>query len=68
MVLTGDRELRKAAKIEALPVGGTIWVVEHLVEQEIINKQYAFSAYRSMQEKGRRLPWDAVYERLGGLR
>ena len=46
---------------------GTIWVIEHLIEHKIITKQRALSAYQTMQEKGRRLPWDLAYERLKDL-
>lgn len=67
VLLTGDQDLRNAAKAETTPVKGTIWVIEHLIKHKIISTQRAFSAYQAMQEEDRRLPWDLARKRLRDL-
>lgn len=63
-LLTGDKALRKAAESEAVVVKGTLWVVEQMVEQKLIDKARAFDAYDRMEQAGRRLPWQKARARL----
>ena len=63
-LLTGDRALREAAKNECLDVYGTIWVVNQMVKHSVIDADEARCAYSRMQEKGRRLPWQAALSAL----
>lgn len=56
-LLTGDRELKKAAEAEAVVVSGTIWLIEQMIHQGLINVDQARQAYQNMRAAGRRLPW-----------
>ncbi|MFA7350060.1 MAG: PIN domain-containing protein [Methylotenera sp.] len=66
-LITGDRNLRKAAETEQVQVYGTLWIIEHLVQHDIINKPQAHSAYDRMEQYGRRLPWAEAHLRINNL-
>lgn len=63
-LLTGDQNLRKAAEQEQVEVKGTLWVVENLVSDGIIDLASARQAYARMKANGRRLPWEQAETRL----
>ena len=67
-LLTGDRALRTVAGIEGIVVMGTIWVVEKLLEHELVTLHVAEEAFRRMRESGRRLPWDRAENMLERFR
>ncbi len=56
-LLTGDKDLRMAAKKESVEVHGTIWIVEQLLNQKLIDRQKAKGSFEIMKAKGSRLPW-----------
>jgi len=56
-LLTGDKNLRKAAENEQVEVHGTLWVVDSLLQHQLITPETARAAYQKMKVKGRRLPW-----------
>ena len=66
-LLTGDKDLRQAAEAEKVKVKGTLWLVEALVLQHIINIQTAKHSYEQMEANGRRLPWKQAHQRLNEL-
>jgi hypothetical protein len=41
-------------------VHGTIWIIEQLLNQKIIQKTQAKGCFNAMKDKGRRLPWSDV--------
>lgn len=63
-LLTGDRRLRKAAEDESIRVYGTLWLMERMHAEGIIQHKRAEQAYAQMQRQGRRLPWDDVKKQL----
>jgi predicted nucleic acid-binding protein len=63
-LLTGDKDLRDAAKQENAEVKGTLWLMERMIEQKIISIAQAWQAYALMQQAGRRLPWKEAEKRL----
>ncbi|MCF6225619.1 MAG: PIN domain-containing protein [Xanthomonadales bacterium] len=63
-LLTGDRALRVAAKNEGIPVHGTLWLTEQMIEHQIISIIQAHEAYIRMKDSGSRLPWKLAFERL----
>lgn len=68
-LLTGDKALRKAAikeKVE-VKVKGTLWLMEELVNHQLISKQQVIQAFDDMKEAGSRLPWDEVGKLLKRL-
>jgi predicted nucleic acid-binding protein len=66
-LVTGDRNLRRAAEAEEVDVYGTLWLVERLLEHSIINKTQAHVAYERMEQRGRRLPWAEAHQRIDNL-
>lgn len=63
-LLTGDQALREASRAEGIEVVGTIWLVSGLLRDKIITKKDARTAYNTMKESGRRLPWAEVDKQL----
>jgi len=67
-LLTGDQALRVAAEQEDVELKGTIWVVEKLITEGIIDCDNAMEAFNTMQAQGRRLPWTKAYQMVESLR
>lgn len=67
-LLSGDRRLRNAATQEQVTVHGTLWLLESLIQHEIINLAKLETAYVLLQAEHRRLPWDEVTRQLKQLR
>ncbi len=63
-LLTGDKDLRVAAKKEGVEVHGTIWIIEELLNQKMIQKSQATGSFDAMRAKGSRLPWGDVEKLL----
>ncbi len=66
-LLTGDNALRKAAKKEQVTVRGTLWLVEQMIEQQLISIDEARKAYQLMKKSGSRLPWKMVEDQLSKI-
>jgi predicted nucleic acid-binding protein len=64
-LLTGDRDLRAAAKDERIEVRGTLWIVEELLKAKLIEQEQARKSFDSMKAKGSRLPWGDIEKLLG---
>lgn len=67
-LLTGDQALREAANAEGIELRGTLWLIETLVERNIITVDRASAAYGEMKRGGRRLPWSEVDKQIKRLR
>lgn len=63
-LLTGDKDLRIAAKKEGVEVHGTLWIIEELLNQKIIQQSQAKGSFDAMKVKGSRLPWGDVEKLL----
>lgn len=63
-LLTGDKNLRIAAKKEGIEVHGTIWLIKELLHHRIILYPEAKSSFDTMRIKGSRLPWRDAEELL----
>ena len=63
-LLTGDAALRSAAEAERVEVKGTVWLVTEMVRKQCITATVARVAYKTMQEQGRRLPWELAHSML----
>lgn len=59
-LLTGDKDLRIAAKKEGVEVHGTLWIIEELLNRKFIHKSQAKGSFDAMKVKGSRLPWGDV--------
>ena len=56
-LLTGDKNLRVAAKKEGVEVHGTIWLIEQLLNRKLLEHTQAKASFDAMKAKGSRLPW-----------
>ena len=56
VLLTGDGHLRKAAEKEKVPVHGTLWILDELVQRLIVSPRNAAQALEKMRARGSRLP------------
>ncbi len=63
-LLTGDKDLRQAAKSEKIDVRGTVWLVKKMYEAGLISITEAESAFSAMRAKGSRLPWKEIEEMI----
>jgi predicted nucleic acid-binding protein len=63
-LLTGDKDLRIAAKKEGVEVHGSLWIIEELLNRKMIQQSQAKSSFDAMKIKGSRLPWGDVEKLL----
>jgi rRNA maturation endonuclease Nob1 len=63
-LLTGDKNLRRAADQEGVQVHGTIWLVSEMLREKIIQATVAHTAFQKMKDAGSRLPWDEANKLL----
>jgi len=56
LLLTGDKHLSKAAEKEKIRVHGTLWLLDRLVEKQVITSLQASSTLNLMLQNSRRLP------------
>lgn len=59
-LLTGDRKLRLEAENQGVEVHGTIWVIERLVEQNLINVERGVYLLETLKQANSSLPLDAI--------
>ena len=64
MLLTGDGPLRAAAENEGVEVHGVIWIVDAMVQQNILSPADAATALERMIEAGSWLPRDECQDRI----
>ncbi len=67
-LLSGDGKLRKAAESEGVPVHGTLWVLDKLVELSVIKPHRAASSLDEILACGARLPQQECHRRLSKWR
>ncbi len=63
-LLTGDGELRKAAKKERVEVHGILWLLDVMVERKVITPARAIKALKLMLANGSRLPQEECRKRF----
>ena len=64
LLLTGDNRLRKLAEADNVHVAGILFVLDSLVENDIISAGYAAECLELLKETNRRLPQAEVDKRL----
>jgi len=64
LLLTGDGALRSAALSERVDVHGTLWLMDRLVELNIISRPEGANSIQLMIESGRWLPREEVAARI----
>lgn len=68
VIISGDKKLRKAAKAKKLEVHGTLWVIDQLVQNNLIGSAEAKESLELIMQKNPRLPVEqcnALLERWG---
>lgn len=56
VLVTGDGNLRKAAEEQGITVRGSLWLLDRMVEENLLDPIAAARALDQMLERGRRLP------------
>lgn len=64
VLLSGDKDLRKAAQIEKVTCRGTLWLLEELVLNKVFPPTHAALLLERMFLLGRRLPSDESSRRI----
>lgn len=67
-LVTGDKRLRKAADQEQVEKRGTVWLLEQMLEHQLITVQQAEAARDLMRQAGSRLPWDKLDQLIDRFR
>ena len=60
LLLTGDKKLRAEAEDHGVEVHGTIWVIESLIEKELINKAKGIKLLELLKQVNSSLPFDEI--------
>lgn len=55
-LVTGDRRLNELARAQGLPVHGMLWVLDEMVNHQVLTAIQAATALRKMLDQGARLP------------
>ena len=63
-LMTGDRPLRLYAESLNVSVHGTLWILDQLVEHEMLTKSIALSKLKLLLKKDRRLPLKECEDRF----
>lgn len=64
ILLTGDGNLRHCAERAGVEVRGTLWILDQLVEADLLVRSEAASVLEKMVAEGRRLPVDDCAQRF----
>jgi hypothetical protein len=56
--------MRKLAQEKGRGVHGIVWLVEQILNAELVKPNRARLAYDAMRKAGRRLPWEEVEEQF----
>jgi len=59
-LLTGDKALKGVAEQLNVQVHGTIWLVQQMIQHNIISVENARVAFDRMRSAGSRLPWKEI--------
>ncbi len=63
-LLTGDSKLKQLAIVEGITVHGTLWLVDTMYNNSLINVVDAENAYKKMLDDGSRLPEKEIQKQL----
>jgi predicted nucleic acid-binding protein len=64
LLLTGDKRLRTIAESKGLTVCGIFWVLDQLVETNVLSKSAACSLLQILISKNKRLPANEYDQRI----
>ena len=63
-LLSGDGSLRTAADSEGVEIHGTLWLIEALLQANLVPIARIVAAYDAMRWDGSRLPWEAIQAQI----
>lgn len=63
ILLSGDKQLRKVSKAKGITVCGIFWLLDQLIETEIITKQEGCLFLNDLILKNKRLPQEEIEKR-----
>lgn len=63
ILLSGDKQLRKVSEAKGITVCGIFWLLDQLIETEIITKQEACLFLNDLILKNKRLPQEEIEKR-----
>lgn len=55
-LVTGDRRLNELARAQGVCVHGVLWILDEMLEQQLLTASQAAAALRKMLDRGARLP------------
>ena len=64
MLLTGDKDLRRFAKTRRTEVHGTLWILDQLIDKQLLAPQQAAQKLQELLNTKRRLPKHECQKRL----
>lgn len=63
-LITGDGQLRRLSESEGVQVHGTVWIIEQMLNANVITCDQCERSYQLMRDDGSRLPWDDIDEQI----
>ncbi|MFH1700886.1 MAG: PIN domain-containing protein [Candidatus Zixiibacteriota bacterium] len=64
LLITGDKDLRKMAEKSGLECHGILWLLDQIVDKNILSKKFAYRALSQIIKSGGYLPEKEVHKRL----
>lgn len=65
-LVTGDRHLREAAEAEGIEVSGLLWLLDLMVQLEVVPGRVARRSLQAICDRGARLPMEECERRIRG--
>lgn len=63
-LVTGDRHLREAAETEGIEVSGLLWLLDLMVELDVLGRRAARRSLQAICDRGARLPMEECERRM----
>ncbi len=67
-MLTGDRKMREIAEEIGIEVRGSIWVIDELLQNEMITPENAITLFEKLMVTNSRLPKNEIEKRINKLK
>ncbi len=67
-MLTGDSRMREVAENMGIEVHGSIWVIDELINSELISKGKAIELFEQLLETNSWLPGNEIERRINKLK
>ncbi len=64
LILTGDKRIKEVAEYMSLEVHGTIWIIDELINNELISSEQAIELLKKLSEINSWLPKNEIEKRI----